>query len=1261
MTGDTVAYATAGGFTGSGPGRGDGNAGLSVSWLRRAATILAVVALVLAAGAGSARASISVVGSGDLPSAVTDQDGTTHLVWLESHPSGADTIGYCRISRGATTCADLKHLTPTCEGGGTAAWQHRIAGGDLDGDRPKVMISPFGDVFIVAHGLCSINWGSTRDPWAQWHAINREILLQSDDGGDTFTSSSGQARAKSSRKTTADVDSGDTSVSSSVYDAVNSRVVSVEYAPGDTQALDQFGSNDGVTAGIIALGRQDQLGVNDPNPPSVAQMEKGVLAATYVNNQQHVSGGAPSLVQRGPGSFAVAYQGNGFQPILLRTFDCVSCPTTAISDAANWGAEFTLPAEDQVSGGTEGAHAPKLVTGPAGTFLFYRNSTSGNNPTTRYWVRKLDGNTLGDRHLALSVPLGNFSQTNVQADFAENRSTGRLTAVSTSNPTDSTTAPAAVYATSDDAGLTWTAATQVATYPVNTGNVYAVGTDTLSVSTGDFGFTGLLIRTGTAPDSSVPDRPIYVDPLPGSGESPPPGDGGGGGGGGGTGSGSGSTGGGGSGGSPSPTPSPTPTTDACKVKQFGPLDIVADACLEIDPKTGAVTARGHVKVSGLELAGASITFDAQARTVTSTGPVTFSAGDTELFRTKIDWKLPAGNIFTLPSIDVGSLAGKLEGFPVKGSADVKLIRGGVEIPLHLALPSLFGGVTGDVTLRADNLAGIHLKALNVSVAKALIGPLELDDMHFSYDPDEHNWDGGATLKLPPTPPSPALAADVGFTGGEFDHASGELTFPGEGLPIDGFDLTHITKIRFSLAVKPDLKLGGGVTFTAGPKYGDYHVAQIDGDMSFTFPSGQPAILRADGTLQLLTIPVATAYMQFKTDGQVNFGGHIDLAHGDFGLHAGIDGWILPPKAFSVYGKASVCLGDLGCASGEAVVSSVGLAACAHVLGVDFGAGYKWGPSALWVPAILADIDYMFTGCSVSEYQPAAPPIGSASAAGRPRAVAAAAERSFEVGAGLPFMVVSAVGATAPPHVTLSGPGGTQIVSAASGPDRTSRTLAFHVNDKKTTFFVVRNPAAGRWQITPLPDSSPVVSAGHGNGLPAPSIHGRVTGHGAKRTFTYRVKPLPGQTVSFEEHGRSGSGFLGQARHANGRLRFTPANGSREKRTIVALVNSFGKPRGQYPVTSYRSPGPQRPATPKAFKITRKGTRLRVSWKRTGVVSRYILRVRLSDGRVLLLLPKARQTSATVADVSKKVKATATLQGQNSLGVVGRSATARLRR
>ena len=85
--------------------------------------------------------------------------------------------------------------------------------------------------------------------------------------------------------------------------------------------------------------------------------------------------------------------------------------------------------------------------------------------------------------------------------------------------------------------------------------------------------------------------------------------------------------------------------------------------------------------------------------------------------------------------------GDLLGFPLKGSAEIKFRGGGVEIPLHLGLPALFGGVTGDLTVRADNVAGVHLRDLHVKVGDALIGPLEIKDLRFDYDADKQSWAG----------------------------------------------------------------------------------------------------------------------------------------------------------------------------------------------------------------------------------------------------------------------------------------------------------------------------------------------------------------------------------------------------------------------------------------------------------------------------------------------------------------------------------------
>ena len=149
------------------------------------------------------------------------------------------------------------------------------------------------------------------------------------------------------------------------------------------------------------------------------------------------------------------------------------------------------------------------------------------------------------------------------------------------------------------------------------------------------------------------------------------------------------------------------------------------------------------------------------------------------------------------------------------------------------------------------------------------------------------------------------------------------------------------------------------------------------------------------------------------------------------------------------------------------------------------------------------------------------------------------------------------------------------------------------------------------------------------------------------------------------HGRAAAvgarASLGYAKGNAGKLRFSPAYGPKGKRTIVALVESFGTPRKQLNVASYIAPPPLRPGTPTALRITRKGTGVLVSWKPAGRVARYRLMVKLSDGRALLLLPGAKAKSATVARVGKKLKASATLQGEFADGATGLKAAAKLRR
>ena len=589
------------------------------------------------------------------------------------------------------------------------------------------------------------------------------------------------------------------------------------------------------------------------------------------------------------------------------------------------------------------------------------------------------------------------------------------------------------------------------------------------------------------------------------------------------------------------TPDPAdPARRACRLLSFAAVDVIADACLQKSGDT--YTATGGLRINGLrvELGSGRLKLDVKQRTITSSGAsVTVKLGDTVLFKRAIDLTLPKGSTASIGTFDVSG-GGDLLGFPLKGSVDIKFRGGGVEVPVHLALPALFGGVTGDLTVRADNVAGVHLRELHVKVGDALIGPLEIKDLFFDYDADAASWQGGANVILPPQPPGPSLKANVGFVKGELDHLGAELTLPEPGVILDPFGVTHLMKIRFALSTKPSLRLTGGVTVNAGPTIAGVAAVGVDGDLTFTL--GDPAVFRVDGRVSLVSIPLATAFFELRTNGYIGFGGHLGYEFSGFSATADLDGWLFK-SAFNVGASASICLGDLGCAGGDVVFSSVGFAGCAKTFIADFGAGYKWGEG----------LDLMFSGCDVGPYK--------ATAAA---AQAGAGARTLSFGNGLPSGFVAVTGDGGPPHVALVGPGGQRIEDTPGTKSETAASIAFHNPKTNTTYFVLKAPAAGAWTVEPLADSTPVTGVQAADGLADPKVSGsvkRAAGGGRTRVLSYNVAPRPGQKVTFAEQGTAAAKPIGGvAKDGRGTLRFTPADGPGGTRKIIAMVSSYGKPR-----------------------------------------------------------------------------------------------------
>ncbi|WP_445151287.1 hypothetical protein [Baekduia sp. Peel2402] len=1208
----------------------------------RALLVSSLLALLLA---GSAAANPTIVPNGRAAAAVTDRDGVTHMVYNIPNGVAYDTVGYCRIAKGAQTCQDVKELTfgnlpCIARTGSDSSASERQWDSDFLIDKPQVQVSRFGEVFVLWPAFCPHGQQMTMDM----------LVWTSTDAGDTFDNGHQLGHLTEETPEYSSV----LTWSASILDAADRTIVSATFERG-------CGLQPGAPGAYV---QSAPLGAYTSDRARMSPIACGT-AGYY---------GHPTIVQRGKRSYATAWTEEQYSRVQFRAYDHPELPPSAVNNSDNWSAAVDLTPADTATTdyATDQAH---LVSGPLGTFLFYRQQehdrNSGQYGRWHWLLRRVNGAALGP---ATDIPQpvpdeGFFRGDRAQtwaggASIVQDEANGRLH-FARFVPGTFAIPNLVQYLTSDD-GVTWTANTYLPDPTLLPGGdrhhdlggfdddwgQYAFD-PVLAESTSINGFTGIVGESRGFADDGYQVRTMYpfgVLPLPYRDPPPSPGDPGGGddtppppsGGGGGTTP------------APAPAPAPNPQDQRCKILQFAALDIVADACLTQDK--GVYVAKGGVSVNGMKITGAEVRFDPKDLTLKTTGPVTVTIGSTAIIKgVKLDWKLPKTNIFDLGSLDVGALGSKLFGFGLKGDVDVKLVRGAVEIKSHIGLPGILGGITADVTLRADNLAGLHARELWVRFPSAKLGPLELADVEFNYNPEEDAWGGTLGLTLPPNPPGPKLKATIGFKDGEITDLAGELTLPGQGIAIDPTGIAWLTKIRAAMH-RPPLTLKGGITIGGGPMLDSVtgeRVVTVDGDITITLPDSGPSTFRADGQASIMGIPFATAYFQFITDGQVSAGGKIKADFGPFSAEAGADGWF-NGKAFNIHGGAELCAAGV-CVGGDIVFSSIGFAACADIAFTEIGAGIKWGDD-LWAGLInpfwlLSHIDVMPVGCDVGPYQA--------------RAAAAQAapggERSVSFDAGLPSGFVSVIGQGAPPHVALVGPDGTRVEPTATTAVKTPGAFAFQSAKGNLTWFAVKAPKAGTWKIVPEADSVPIASVSTAKGLPAPKVTASVKRtSGAARLLSYKIEPQPGQTVTFTEQGaKAGIGAaIGKAKGSTGTLRFTPTGGPGGTRKIIALVAQNGMPRKELTVARYVAPAPPKPARPK-LKVKRVGTKLVVSWAKDGVAKRWTARITLSDGRVVQLLP--RKPTVSVAGVTKTTTGRIAVYGEDSANRKGSTATATLRK
>jgi hypothetical protein len=313
----------------------------------------------------------------------------------------------------------------------------------------------------------------------------------------------------------------------------------------------------------------------------------------------------------------------------------------------------------------------------------------------------------------------------------------------------------------------------------------------------------------------------------------------------------------------------------------------------------------------------------------------------------------------------------------------------------------------------------------------------------------------------------------------------------------------------------------------------------------------------------------------------------------------------------------------------------------EALGEGVGVGTHWGE----------DFD-AFTGCDLSPWRPTEPTAGGSSAAAGTQHLAVSSKQSQ-----VAWSIEGAGGI--PPDVTVTGPGGETVSVTQAAPIVHNGTFFAVETENGKTYVVVQHPKPGGWTIAST-GATPITHIRQALGLPKPSVKATVSGHGRARVLHWKIKRIPGQVVSFAEIGSNVRSVISKTSKTSGSIRFRPAEGAAGKRKIEAIIEQDGRPRTTLTVASYVAPGMLKPGAPRALKLTRKGTKIVVTFKSHPSGFRHAVYIQLTDGRRLLQILNAKAHTATFAGIAATVGAKVTVTGITTGNSKGPSAHASIK-
>jgi hypothetical protein len=690
-------------------------------------------------------------------------------------------------------------------------------------------------------------------------------------------------------------------------------------------------------------------------------------------------------------------------------------------------------------------------------------------------------------------------------------------------------------------------------------------------------------------------------------------------------------------------------TSTCTTATFGVVTAQNEAggCFAHDPSNPNLdVSLGEVNINGVRLipdAGVRIGIDPKLHTIDTTGSVKVVLSgpgiDITLFHGELHAKIPAA----VPGADLFDLtklkAPLVAGFPIDGDVDIKLVKGGVQVPISLKLPGYFGGVTGSATLQASTSSGLKLSSLEFKIGDANFAALELKDVDVSYTLAGEVWKGTAKLEVPAGGSALSSTVSIEFDNGDFKSGSLDVGLPYPGIPLDDTDpppQLYLSHGGLGLGLHPVTlsgTIGFGVTPIAAPGTGtrrDYAFS-LDGKLTAAF--GSPVTITVTATGFLYAIKLAEGTLTYKIPNQVTLTGSTDY---DLGLlrFKGQLGAIIDPKD-NVFGglikseafiKLPDPFSDLRIPSLSIAVNNTGFGVYIPPPGYPIPVppfsivgtiAYTWGDAA---PKIFPyqDVTGRFT---------AGIPQGGAA---RVHAHAAAAT-GFTVPANAPTTSLVVHGAGGAPSIVLIGPDGRAITpdgKAASG----VKAAAIQDPTANATYVGIQHPRAGRWTVQQASGSPiPVTDLEYSVGESAPKVRARLSGRGLKRTLHYHVTAGPSVAVRFAEKTNRLLHVIGSAKRTSGTIRFRPAFGPPGRRQLIAQITNNGLPLSTQTLGSFVAPRPPRPGKARKLRVRAGRRAFSFSFRPPANAEHTLLRIVATDGRHLqrLVAPSTRSGSLPV--------------------------------